>query len=162
MMAFPLQSSAAVESTTAARENSLEHAQELAVDISAAWIRALPPTQKVTAAYLTLTNHGADAITVVGGRSDIAKAVEVHTTREVDGYVRMERVKEVSVAPGQSVALEPGGMHIMLLGLARMPTVGEKVRLCLSLARGQEVCAMATTQKSQVSADAAADHSHHH
>jgi copper(I)-binding protein len=125
--------------------------------LSDAWVRALPPGQPNTAAYLTATNSGASAVIIVAASADIADAVEMHTTREVDGYQRMERLQEVPVAPGQSVIFAPGGKHLMLLGLERMPAPGEQVRLCLALAGGGEACTTATVRKSP----GADTHEHH-
>lgn len=116
-------------------------AQSLALED--AWVRALPPTMRTTAAYMTLVNRGEATVTVVDGRADLAQTVEIHTTREVDGYRRMEQLDSISIEPGQSVRLQPGGAHLMLLGLTRMPAAGETLRVCLGLAGGEEVCTVA-------------------
>lgn len=123
--------------------------------LEGAWVRALPPTQTNTAAYLEIANSGAEAVTIVGGRAELAHSVEIHTTREIDGYMRMEQLQQLSVAPGAVVKLAPGGTHLMLLGLDRMPVSGENVQLCLELASGAEVCTEAQVRKT-------ADEQHHH
>lgn len=125
--------------------------------VSGAWVRALPPGQPNTAAYMTVTNSGAIPVTVVGASVAIAKTAEIHTTREVDGYQRMEQLARVEVAPGQSLEFAPGGIHLMLLGLAQMPAPGDKVPLCLLLAGGGEVCTVADVRKT-----AAGQQSHEH
>jgi len=129
-----------------------------AIELAGAWVRALPPTQTNTAAYLTISNRGASAITIVGGSAELADSVEFHATREIDGYMRMEQLHELSVAAGQSAELAPGGTHLMLLGLARMPASGETVRLCLKMATGAEVCTAAEVRKN---ASGAHKHDHH-
>jgi len=131
--------------------------QRADIELGDVWVRALPPTQANTAAYLTVTNRGVDAVTIVGASSDIAEAVEIHTTREIDGYMRMEQLQDLPVAAGQSVQLAPGGTHLMLLGLAQMPAPGETVRLCLELAAGGKVCTVAGVRKS-----ASGQQMHHH
>ena len=127
------------------------------VTLDDAWVRALPPGQPNTAAYLSVTNTGSERVTIVGGSADIAETVEIHTTREVDGYQRMEQLYEVPLAPGQGSAFSPGGMHLMLLGLAKMPAPGDRVQLCLTLAVGEAVCTSAEVRKS-----AGGQHSHGH
>ncbi|MEE4145493.1 MAG: copper chaperone PCu(A)C [Halieaceae bacterium] len=112
-----------------------------------AWVRALPPGQPNTAAYLVVTNSADTEVTIIGATSPLAETVEIHTSREVDGLQRMERLEQVQVAPGQSVAFAPGGKHLMLLGLGRMPAPGEVVQLCLQLAKGGEVCTLAGVRK---------------
>ena len=123
-----------------------------------AWVRALPPGQPNTAAYLSVTNTGSEGVTIIGGSADIAETVEIHTTREVDGYQRMEQLYAVPLAPGQGSAFSPGGMHLMLLGLAKMPAPGDRVQLCLTLAGGEVVCTTAEVRKS---AGAQQSHEHH-
>ena len=66
-----------------------------AIAVSQPWVRALPPTQANTAAYLVIENQGGAAVTITGASSDIAERVEFHTTREVDGYQRMEQLQQL-------------------------------------------------------------------
>ena len=124
-----------------------------------AWVRALPPTQTNTAAYLVLGNTGSGAIEVTGASAAIAQSVEFHTTREIDGYMRMEQLPGLSLAPGATVSLTPGGTHLMLLDLSRMPAPGESVRVCLRTAAGEEICTEAPVRKS---GGAQPPHEHHH
>ncbi|RLA45004.1 MAG: copper chaperone PCu(A)C [Gammaproteobacteria bacterium] len=133
--------------------------QSAVVALTDVWVRALPPTQTNTAAYLTVINRGDTGVTITGASADdLADKVEIHTTREIDGYMRMEQLRDLSVAAGQSVQLAPGGTHLMLLGLARMPLSGETVQLCLELATGEEVCAVAEVRKTVA---AQQTHNHH-
>ena len=125
-------------------------------------MRALPPVQKVTAAYLTVTNTGAAEVELVSGSSPIASKIEIHTSRQVDGYMRMEQLPGLTLAPGESASLEPGGTHLMLLGLKRMPTVGEVVKLCLTSAQQEQFCTDATTRKSANDGEDTGGHAHHH
>jgi copper(I)-binding protein len=128
------------------------------VSLEGAWVRALPPTQPNTAAYLTIRNTGDSPISILDASTEMAQRVEFHTTREVDGYVRMEQLSTLDVAADKSLSLAPGGVHLMLLGLAAMPVAGSSVRLCLTLEGGEEVCTDAPVRK-----DAGeSDHQHHH
>ena len=130
------------------------------VHLSSAWIRALPPTQPVTAAYLNVMNHGDLAVTVSGASIEGAGRVEMHTSREVDGLVRMEQMTTLTIAPGETLALEPGGAHLMLFDLEAMPKTGDSRRLCLQLASGAETCTDAQVRKS-AEADPHQHHKHH-
>jgi copper(I)-binding protein len=125
-----------------------------------AWVRALPPTQKTTAAYVRLENSGDSALSVIGASTLIADRVEFHTTTEVDGLMRMQRLQSLSIGAGETLELSPGGTHLMLLGLRRMPRPGEDVRLCLQLATGGEVCTVAPTRKT--GPEGSGGHQHHH
>lgn len=132
-----------------------------ALELSDAWVRALPPTQSNTAAYLRVHNRGAEPLVVIGASSDIAARVEIHTTREVDGMVRMQQLSQLQLPAGDSVELAPGGIHLMLLDLVRMPAPGQEVRLCLELASAEQACTVATASKGGPDGGAV-DHSHHH
>jgi len=124
--------------------------------VSGAWIRALPPTQPVTAAYVAVTNNGTQAINLVGARVEGAGRVEIHTTLEVDGLMRMQQLPELPIPPGQTVSLEPGGSHFMLFELEAMPQPGESRQMCLLFEGAVEQCLTAVVRKT-----AATDHSHH-
>ena len=122
-----------------------------------AWVRAMPPFQPNSAGYLSVTNPGEVAVAIVGASSNVADKVELHTTRKVDGLVRMEPLEVLVVAPGERVNLAPGGAHLMLLGLSYRLVPGDDVRLCLRLDTKEEVCTDADVRKPDGSPDAEAD-----
>ncbi len=128
-----------------------------ALELRDAWVRALPPTQTTTAAYLVVANPGNVTQTIVAASAELAGRVEVHTTREVDGLMRMQQLEQLQVPAGSEVALAPGGTHLMLLELERMPAEGESLKLCLELASGEQACTSAPVRR-----DEAAGKSHHH
>lgn len=127
------------------------------VVIEQAWVRAMPPTQRMTAAYLTVINRGDGPVKITGASSPLASAAELHESREVDGYTRMERLHQLPLAAGEAVHLSPGGMHLMLMGLEHMPAPGSTVQLCLSLSAGEAVCVDAPVKKDA----GTTDHRHH-
>lgn len=113
-----------------------------------AWIRAMPPTQRMTAGYLDIRNTGDVAVEITGARTKIAKQAQIHASREVDGYVTMQHLDRLIVNPGETLSLSPGGMHLMLMGMEKMPPPGIDVDICLILSSGSEFCATATVRKS--------------
>ncbi len=131
-----------------------------ALEFENVWVRAMPPFQPNSAGYLTLTNRGEVAVAIVGASSNVSDKVELHTTRKVDGLMRMEPLKALVVAPGERVSLAPGGMHLMLLGLAFRLVPGDDVRLCLRLATKDEVCTDAEVRTNGDAPDPQ-DHQHH-
>ena len=94
-------------------------ASALASDITAtdAWARARIPDARAGGAYVTLTNTGAAPDALIAAASPVADVVEIHTHRHVDGVMRMEQVEEIPLPAGETVTLQPGGLHIMLIGL---------------------------------------------
>lgn len=100
-------------------------AQPAAVEASGAWIRIAPPGAMMLAGYLTLSNTGDTVAELESVHSDVFGAVELHRTEIVDGVSRMRAVPNLSIAPGESVQLQPGGMHLMLMQPAA--PLGEQV-----------------------------------
>lgn len=135
--------------------------QNTAIEFEDAWVRAMPPFQPNSAAYLTLINRGDAAVAIVGASSNVADSVELHTTREVDGMMRMEKLDGLAVASGERVELKPGGKHLMLLGLAFRLVPGDDVQICLQLVTEEEVCTDADVRMSDNTADSQG-HQHHH
>jgi hypothetical protein len=80
-------------------------------------IRSAIPGMNNTAGYLTLTNTSDKEIVLVGGQSSIAATVELHTHNMANGMMKMERVMELPIAAGQTITFEPGGLHLMFIGL---------------------------------------------
>ena len=120
---------------------------EPALTIEDAWIRALPPTVKNSAAYLAVVNNSGSAQAIIAARSEVAGKVEIHTTVHEDGMVRMKQLRGIAVADGEKVQLAPGGTHLMLLGLAYPLVPGDEVELCLVLATGTDLCTTAQVRR---------------
>ena len=114
--------------------------------ISKAWVRAMPPGRKMTAAYMQLQNQGSNIVTIEGV-STVAADASLHETTTVDGQSRMRSISSLRIAPGESVVLEPGGRHIMLMGLSTTPVAGEALDLCIELDAGRQ-CLSVPVQRS--------------
>jgi copper(I)-binding protein len=98
-----------------------------------AWVRPPIGADRPAAGYLTITNPGADADRLIGASSPVAASVEVHeSTMAADGTMGMHPIDSLEVEPGDTVTLEPGGYHLMLMGVTGMPAVGETVELTLT------------------------------
>ena len=102
---------------------------------SAAWLRATPGTD-VAAVYLTLHNTGSEPVTVVAVRSPLAQDAMIHESQLSGTQSSMRPRAQLSVGPGQTVRLAPGGLHVMLHGLAHALRPGDEVPLVLLLADG--------------------------
>ncbi len=105
--------------------------------IEAAWVRpaAAPgagnPAGDNSAAYFTVVNGGNAADTLVGVVTDAAARADVHRSRVEDGVARMLPVPRLAVPAHGRIACEPGGYHVMLMGVKRDLRVGGRVRLVL-------------------------------
>jgi copper(I)-binding protein len=83
-----------------------------------AWVRAMPPGMKMTAGFGKLSNPEPAAIEITSFASRSFADVSLHRTEVHDGISKMREVPVLSLAAGETVALEPGGYHLMLM----MPT----------------------------------------
>lgn len=88
----------------------------------------------MTGAFAEFTNHTDHDITIVGGTAEIAGMVEVHEVVMVDGEMKMQpKDGGIVIAAGETVTLEPGGLHIMLMNLKSAILVGDKITFTIDL-----------------------------
>lgn len=102
-------------------------------EVNDAWVRQGPPAAKVLAAYMTLTNPGAQAVVISGASSPQFERVEIHRTEVIDGVARMIPQQQLKLPPAGSVMLEPGGLHLMLIDAKQPLAEGDTVRIDLRL-----------------------------
>ena len=106
--------------------------------VADAWVRAIPGAA-VAAAYMTLHNGGTQAVRVIGVRSALAGHAMIHETRLENGVSTMRAHEPLEIAPGASVELKPGGLHVMLTDLAHPLAVDDEVPLELLLEGGGRI-----------------------
>lgn len=100
---------------------------------------AEPVTSEAAAVYLTLTNAGRAPDTLVDLGAAFADHGELHRVSSDDGRMIMRPVNGVAVGPGETVLLEPGGYHGMLVRLTRAPKHAEEAVVTLTFARAGTV-----------------------
>jgi periplasmic copper chaperone A len=127
---------ASVAQTAVVAQHAL--AEQTALVVENAWVRATPGTD-IAAAYLTLRNVSATTVTVTGVESPIAGHAMIHETKVEGGQSKMRPHEQLVIAPGATVKLEPGGLHVMLHDLKQPLTVGQTVPLLILLAGGGSV-----------------------
>lgn len=108
---------------------------ELGVRVRSAWLRAVPPGVAMTAGYARFDNTGGQAVEIVGMQSDAFERIEIHRTVVEDGISRMRPVTGLTLPDGQSVHLEPGGLHLMLMRPSRVLRPGDTVEIRFRLRR---------------------------
>jgi periplasmic copper chaperone A len=96
-----------------------------------AYVRAVPPGQPNSAAFMDLTNKGETGHVLVAAESNVSKVAELHTHSMEGGMMKMRPVEKIDLPGGQTVKLQPGGLHIMLIGLTRQLSPGEDVEITL-------------------------------
>lgn len=90
-------------------------------------------------AFMTLRNAGGQPDRLLSASSPAARAVELHATMRDGDVMRMRPVQAIEVPAGGSVTLQPGGLHVMLIGLVNAAEPGATVPLILNFERGGPV-----------------------
>lgn len=112
---------------------------ESAVVVGDPWVRATRGAEdtSVTGAFMTLDNPGTEPVALVSASSSVAGMTELHEMAMVDGEMLMQAVEDgIVLEPGRGKVLEPGGFHVMLMGLRDRLAPGDEVDLSLSFSDG--------------------------
>lgn len=107
--------------------------------VSQAWARATIGADRPAALYLTIRNDGAGDDSLEGLTTPAATMPMLHETVVEDGVAMMPHAEAVPVPAGETVALEPGGYHGMLMGLAGALEAGNTFPVTLGFRSGAEV-----------------------
>ncbi len=121
--------------------------QAAEIGVTDPYARAVPPGQPNSAVFMSLTNRSSKDRALVGAESSAAKVVELHTHVNEGGMMRMRRVERIDLPAGQSVALKPGGLHVMLIGLKQNMAAGDEVDLTLIYDDGDKAMIKAPVRK---------------
>lgn len=109
------------------------------ISVDGAFARAVPPGVSNSAAFMTLHNAGGSDRQLITAHSDIAKKVELHNHIMDKGVMRMRQVPHISLPAHGSTQLQPGGYHVMFLGLKHPIKPGDNVSVTLQFADGEQL-----------------------
>src|SRR5690606_36397332 len=102
------------------------------IEIGRPWARVMASAAPVAGAYLTVANTGPEPDRLLGGSTSIAVRIEVHQMTMDNGVARMRPLPDgAEIAPGATVELVPGGVHLMLIGPDRLLTEGVSFKATL-------------------------------
>ena len=104
------------------------------ISLQYAWIRPPIPGTPATAGYGNLVNHTDHSLHLDAVSSPVTRAITVHETIQEGGRASM-RHASIDLLPGESANFEPGGLHLMMYGMA---ATSETVPLLFSFADGTE------------------------
>ena len=122
------------------------------------YAKATPPGARSGGAFFTLENRGAQGDRLIAVASPVAAAAEMHAMAMDGNVMRMRAVREIEIPAGAKVALQPGGLHVMLLDLKQPLAVGERIPLTLTFARAGTVDVIVDVEPMMPSADRARPH----
>jgi periplasmic copper chaperone A len=116
------------------------------IEIRDAWMR--PAAQGDNGAvYLVIQSPEADVITSIS--SDVAQAVEMHESMMSGDVMEMHPAESVALAAGEPVTFEPGGLHIMLVGLKQDLQPGDEIQVTLHFKNAQDIPLVVPVRETQ-------------
>ncbi|MBN9669237.1 copper chaperone PCu(A)C [Roseibium aggregatum] len=108
--------------------------------ISKAWTRATPPKAKAGGGFIEIVNNGSEADRLVAAKSDVSGKVELHEMAVIDDIMKMREMKGgIEIPAGETVTLQPGGLHIMFMGLSQPFEEGSTVPVVLTFEKAGDV-----------------------
>lgn len=110
------------------------------LSVTHAYARAsASPAAKAATVYVTVANAGAGDDRIVAVSTPVARAAMLHRTAMSGDVMKMEHVESVAVPANAAVEMAPGGLHVMLMGLAAPLKEGETLQLTLTFEKSEPV-----------------------
>lgn len=117
-------------------------AGEANIVVTQAWIRATPGGSRVAGGYLVIENRGPDVDKLLSASTEVARRIEIHEMAVTDGVMTMRPVEGgLPIETGHTVKFAPGGLHLMIIGLAAPLVQGDKVPVMLKFEKAGEIAA---------------------
>ncbi len=111
----------------------------MAISIDHARINPTVLGMRVTGVYLNITNNSSDAITLNKVTSPISNRIELHEHSMKDGLMKMQQVpRGINIPAKDSLSLQPGGYHIMIMNLESAIPPNTSVELTLHFSNGKK------------------------
>jgi len=85
--------------------------------VSGVWARASAGRAAAGAAFMTIANSGTADDRLIAAAADVSKVVELHTHIKDGEIMRMRQVEAIAVPGDETTVLQPGGLHVMFIGL---------------------------------------------
>jgi periplasmic copper chaperone A len=99
------------------------------IDVTEARVGA--PTGPNAALYFTASNDESEPDVLIGVSTEVAGTAELHeTTHGDDGTMGMRPVTSLDLPAGETLTLEPGGLHVMLIDVSPLEE-GDRISVTL-------------------------------
>ena len=116
------------------------------VQVTQAWSRPAPQGGN-GAGYAVISNTGPAADTLIAVATPVAGRAEIHESMIMGGQAMMHpRPGGLPVPAGATVALKPGGWHIMLMGLKQPLKAGDHYPATLTFKKAGKVTVQFSVQ----------------
>lgn len=109
------------------------------IKVEEVFFHELAPNQTTAAAYMRISNQSSKMQVLNYIHSPAADHIELHRTMYTDGMMQMRPVSKLSLSPGETKILEPGGFHLMIFGLYDPLKAGDTFELTLEFESGEVI-----------------------
>lgn len=127
------------------------------IKIEGQWARTSPAMASMGAAYMSISASEGDQLVGVSVPASVAARAEIHEMVPADmdhsmddlmdndetamdmGAMVMQQIMALDLPAGQTVNLEPGGYHVMLIDLAEPLVEGESFEVTLDFAEAEDL-----------------------
>lgn len=106
------------------------------IEVHDAWARTAAQGEN-GALYLVIRSAKEDEL--LGISSEVAEAVEMHESMLNGDVMEMHPLHSVPLKPGAEVKFEPGGLHVMLVGLKQDLKVGSEIEATLDFRNSSDL-----------------------
>lgn len=104
------------------------------------WARETAKGQIVGGGFMTITNKGPADDRLIAATSPAAAEVQLHSMTMNNGVMQMRQIRDgIAIPRGETVTLQPGGLHVMFMGLKQPLARGTKIPVTLRFARSGTV-----------------------
>lgn len=126
------------------------------------WARASAGNAMNGAVYVEIVNGGSAPDRLIAAATPAATHAELHTNISENGVMKMRPVEAIDIAPGQHVVLEPGGLHLMLMGLVAPLVEGDSFPITLTFEKAGSLEVSAKVASVGAMPDGNGDHGNEH
>ncbi|MGK0250238.1 MAG: copper(I)-binding protein [Oleispira sp.] len=138
LLAFLLTTVGCANTNTFA-ENVNGRAKEKTLQVMDAYQPQRPEFMSMNAGYLKIQSLSDQDVLIVNVSSPDYQSVSIHKSIQVDGMHHMESMGSLKIPAGETLSLEPGGMHLMLHMPIAQRKVGDFTRIVFVLDDGSNV-----------------------
>ena len=110
------------------------------LEIAHPWAKATIQGAPVAGGFMKITNNGTAPDRLIKITADVADTIQIHEMKVEDGIMMMGEVPGgLEIAPGATVELKPGGLHVMFMGIKAPFRDGETVKAVLTFEKAGDI-----------------------
>jgi periplasmic copper chaperone A len=92
-----------------------------------------------SAIYLTIQNTGSQADRLVSATSSVAQSIEIHQSQVQNNVASMQKLDNLALPAKSKIQFQPGGYHLMLIGISRNLNPGDKITVNLQFEKSAPI-----------------------